>query len=114
MFTVIVVISALVFLIPTSGLSVLGLGVYLFLKFYTKHSKVESAIYQIANKNSGSYCVDVPYNEVTAYAEGIDRIINNQGEMVTFMTNIKGLDFEVTVNREPLGKRAIIGANQLS
>jgi len=113
MFTVILIILSLVFLIPTSGLSILGLVVYLFFKFYNKHSRIESAIVQIARKNSGGYCVNIPYNEAIAYALGVERVTHIQGEMVVFMTNIKEVEYEVTVNREPLGKRAIIEANQL-
>ncbi|WP_420554778.1 hypothetical protein [Neptuniibacter marinus] len=112
MFTAIVIILSLIFLIPTSGLSLVGLGIYLFIKFYTKHSKIEGAIAQIANLNSGGYCVEIPYSEVIAYAQGIDKIINIQGEMVTFMACIKSVEYEVRVNREPLGNRAIIDASQ--
>ncbi|MCC4275994.1 hypothetical protein [Marinomonas communis] len=108
MFTAIVVVLSLVFLIPSSGLSLLGLVFYLFIKFKSKHSRVESAIAQIAGERSGGYCVNIPYSEVVAYAQGSESITHVQGEMVTFLANIKGRDYEVTVNREPLGRKAII------
>lgn len=108
MFTVIVVVLSLVFLIPSSGLSLLGLAAYLFIKFYSQHSRVESTIAQVANEGWGSYCVNIPYSEVVAYAQGSESIINVQGEMVTFLANIKGSEYEVVVNREPLGRKAII------
>jgi len=64
----------------------------------------------MSSRGSRGGCVDIPYSEVIGYAQGIERIINAQGEMVTFLTNIKGLDYEVRVNREPLGQRAIISS----
>lgn len=116
MLTFIVIIVTLIFLIPTSGLSLVGLAIYLFLKFGTKFYKVEKAIVALANENPTNfphYAVgNIQYSEVVGYAEGQERIQRIEGQLVEFKTTIKGNDYTVVVVREPLGSRAILGAKR--
>lgn len=111
-----VIIATLIFLIPTSGLSLVGLTIYLFLKFGTKFYKVEKAIVALANNNPTSfphYAVgNIQYSDVVGYAEGQERIKRIEGQLVEFEANIKGNDYTVVVAREPLGSRAILGAKR--
>lgn len=108
---IIIILLSLIFLIPTSGLSIVGLVLYLLLKFYTKHSKIERAIVLVGSNSggmlSGSVVGNILYNDVLAYAQGLEQITKVQGEMVSFETQIKGVDYAVDLTREPLGTRAI-------
>lgn len=116
MFTFLVVLATLIFLIPTSGLSLFGLAIYLFLKFGTKFWKIQKAITVLADEDPTDYpyCTvdNIKYSDVVGYAEGLERIQRIQGQMIRFKTNIKGIEYDVVVNKEPLGTRAILGAKK--
>lgn len=116
MLTFVVIIATLIFLIPTSGLSLVGLAIYLFLKFGTKFYKVQRAIVELAKENPTSYPFyavgNIQYSDVVGYAEGQERIQQIQGQQIKFKTNIKGVEYDVVVNREPMGTRAILGAQR--
>lgn len=110
-------IVALILAFPTYGVSLLVLAAYFFLTLGNKFSHIQEAIVQIASREDGydglGFAVDnIQYSEVVRYAQGIERIQGVQGKMVSFKTNIGGIDYDVIVNKEPLGSRAIINAKQ--
>ncbi len=105
-------IVALVLAIPTYGISIILLFIYVHFKtrMYYKNSNIKEVIVYLSED---SYIVgrcfgDIYYMEALAYASIIGSIQTQRGQYVEFNVKIDGVNYFVTLDREPNGNCAIL------
>ncbi len=74
---------------------------------------MELAIVQLASANygrRGALIEEIKYLDALVYGDEEGKNITQKGHYVEFTVDIDSINYTVTVEREPLGKRAIIGS----
>jgi hypothetical protein len=105
-------IIALILAIPTYGLSLVFLFLYHHFRIKRFTKNMEKAIVQLA-RNQGfktALIEEILYIDALVYGDEVGKNITKRGHYVEFTVDIDSINYTVTVEREPLGKRAIIGS----
>ena len=107
------IIIALILAIPTYGLSLVFLYLYHYFRVQRFMKHMELAIVQLARANygrRGALIEQVQYLDALIYGDEEGKNITKKGHYVEFTVDIDSINYTVTVEREPLGKRAIISS----
>lgn len=103
-------IVALVLAIPTYGISLAVLFLYLIFKTKNVKKNMNKAVVHLADNHSGlGVCFkEIRYVQARAYAEEVGEIKKQIGNYFEFSVEIDGKSYAVCINKEPEGKGAII------
>ncbi len=101
---------ALILAIPTYGLSLLIFFVYMIFKTSKVKPTMEKAITYLATDSSplGTCFSEISYPQALGYASEVGTIQKKVNSYVEFTVDINGLDYLVTLNKEPTGNGAIL------
>lgn len=107
---IITTVIALIFAIPTSGISLIVLITYLYFSITNATKNIEKAILYLSNDSySLGICFDnIHYAQVLAYASERGKITDRVGQLVKFDVVIKNNLYSVDLNRELGGDGAIL------
>lgn len=103
-------IIALVLAIPTYGISIILLFIYMYFKTSSFSSNMKKGIVHLSTDSYplGTCFEEIHYAQALAYADEVGSIISKSGQYVEFNVEIDGINYFVTLNREPGGNGAIL------
>lgn len=106
------VIIALILAIPTYGVSLLILFLYMLYKAKSVKPNMEKAIVYLSKNESaiGTCFKEISYPQALAYANELGVITNQIGPYIEFEIRIDEKNYAVTLNKEPGGSGAILNA----
>lgn|GEM_PF-6268001 len=105
-------VLALIFAIPTFGLSIVSLFVYHYFRVKSFRRTMEYVIVDLAftPKFHSALIEEIKHIDAFVYAEEVGENISKKGDIVKFTVNLDGLSYSIELEREPLGKKAIISS----
>jgi hypothetical protein len=105
-------IIALILAIPTYGLSLVFLFLYNHFRIKRFTKNMEKAIVQLARNQDFNRALieEILHIDALVYGDEVGKNLTKRGHYVEFTVDIDSFNYTVTVTREPLGKRAIIGS----
>jgi len=103
-------IVALLLAIPTYGISLVLLFIYMFFKTSSFSKNIKKAIVYLSTDSHplGTCFEEIHYAQALAYADEVGSITSHSGQYVEFTVEIDGVNYFVTLNREPGGNGAIL------
>lgn len=107
---------ALILAIPTYGISLAILILYLVIKTRNTKKDISKAIVFLSEKHEGeSICFDeINYIQARAYVEEFGEIKKEIGLYLELLISIEGDSYRVCLNKEPIGKGAIFKVENIS
>ena len=108
-------IFALLFAIPTYGVSILILFGYMFYKTKNLKSNLNNAIKFLAKENSViAVCfTEINYVQALAFVSEFGKMIKKTGTYIEFNIAIEGCIYAVILDREPNGKGIVLNAKNI-
>ena len=105
-------IIALVLAIPTYGVSLLMLFLFMIYKAKSVKSNLQKAIVYLSNNESivGTCFKEISYQHARTYANEVGMITYQSGPYIEFEVQIDEKSYAVTLNREPNGNGAVLTA----
>jgi len=105
-------IIALILAIPTYGVSLLILFLYMIYKAKSVKPNMEKAIKYLSKRESaiGTCFKEISYPQALGYASELGTITNQRGPYIEFEVQIDEKSYAVTLNKEPIGRGAILTA----
>ncbi len=106
-------ILALALAIPTYGISIILLFIYMYLKTSNLSKNMEKAIVNLSTDSYplGTCFKEIQYVQALAYADEVGNIISQSGKYIEFNVEIDRVEYRVSLNQEPNGNSAILTSN---
>jgi hypothetical protein len=103
-------IIALLLAIPTYGISLVLLFVYMSFKTLSFSKNIKKAIVFLSTDSNplGACIEEIHYAQALAYADEVGSITSRRGQYVEFTVEIDEVNYFVKLSREPGGNRAIL------
>jgi hypothetical protein len=103
-------IIALALAIPTYGISLVVLFIYIYFKTSSFSKNMKNAIVYLSTDSHplGTCFEEIHYAQALAYADEVGSIRSQSGQYIEFNVEIDGVEYFVTLNREPNGNGAIL------